>query len=45
MRNEEEKLEDDSIMETEYVPTIQFSKDEEDVIGEVGNISLGSSYH
>ena len=41
--NEEEKLEDDSIIETEYVPTIQFSKDEEDVIGEVGNISLGSS--
>lgn len=41
--NEEEKSDEGSILDTEYIPSINFSKDEEDVIGEVGNISLGSS--
>ena len=41
--SEEEKDEEVSIVDVDYVPTVKFSKDEEDVIGEVGNISLGSS--
>ncbi len=42
-KNEEENLVEAGIDNIEYESKIKFSKDEEDVIGEVGNISLGSS--
>ena len=42
-KNEEENLVEAGIDNVEYESKIKFSKDEEDVIGEVGNISLGSS--
>lgn len=35
--------EEESVEEVKYVPSFKLDKDEEDAIGEVGNISLGSS--
>lgn len=39
----EEQAEEKTEKKSEYVPNIKLTKDEEDAVGEVGNISLGSS--
>lgn len=40
---DEEEQQQEEVVEETFIPTISLTKDEEDAIGEVGNISLGSS--